>query len=144
MDYTSAFHISASGMAVEKARLDVAASNIANMHSAATNAAAAYRPLHVLAEPLPLTFSEQFGRLTTGGGGVRVAAVEPLPVAARLVYEPGHPYADGKGFVAYPGINHNAEMINLNTALRAYEANLAALGAAKSMASRTLDIGGKQ
>jgi flagellar basal-body rod protein FlgC len=144
MDYNSAFHISASGMAVEKARLDVTAANIANMHSAANSADAVYRPLQVLARPVPLTFSQQFGQLVTASGGVRVAAVEAQMVAARLVYEPGHPYADAKGFVAYPGVNHTAEMINLNTALRAYEANLAALGAAKTMASRALEIGGKQ
>lgn len=143
MDYSSAFHISASGLAVEKMRLDVTAANIANMHSATNSADAVYRPLKVVAQPEPLNFSVQFGRLVTTSGGVRVVAVEPQAVAARMVYEPGHPYADAKGFVAYPGVNHTAEMVNLNTALRAYEANLAALGAAKTMASRALEIGGK-
>lgn len=143
MDYSSAFHISASGMAVEKMRLDITAANIANMHSAGTSAESVYRPMQLLTRPVPLSFAQQFGQLVTASGGVRVASVEAQAVAPRMVYEPGHPYADAKGFVAYPGVNHTAEMLNLNTALRAYEANVAALGAAKAMAARSLEIGGK-
>lgn len=142
MDYNAAFQISASGMAVEKLRLDVTAANIANMNNAATNAAQAYRPLRVVSQAAPLSFGEQFDQLS--GGGVQVLAVEPQAVAPRMVYEPGHPYADAKGMVAYPGVNHTAEMVNLNTALRAYEANVAAMNAAKTMAARALDIGGQQ
>jgi flagellar basal-body rod protein FlgC len=143
MDYSAAFQISATGMAVEKMRLDVTAANIANMHSAAPNAASVYKAQRVVAQALPMTFSQQFGQLAgVLQGGVGVLAVESQDVAPRMVYEPGHPYADGKGFVAYPNINHTAEMVNLNTALRAYEANVVAMNAARVMAARTLDIGG--
>lgn len=145
MDYNAAFQISASGMAVEKLRLDVTAANIANMNNAAASAAAAYRPQRVISQEAPLAFSEQFGKLYgAAGGGVQVLAVEAEAVAPRMVYEPGHPYADAKGMVAYPAVNHTAEMVNLNLALRAYEANVAAMNAAKTMAARALDIGGQQ
>ena len=143
MDYSTGFQISASGMAVEKMRLDVTAANIANMHSAATTAGQVYRPLQVVSKQLPLTFSHEFGRLYAAHGGAQVASVEPQQVAPRMVYEPGHPYADTKGFVAYPGVNHTSEMMNLNIALRAYEANVAALNAAKTMAAHALEIGGR-
>ncbi len=144
MDYNAAFQISASGMAVEKLRLDVTAANIANMNNAAASAAQAYRPLRVLSQQAPLGFSQQFGQLAQAAGGVQVLAVEPQASAARMVYEPGHPYANAQGMVAYPGVNHTAEMVNLNVALRAYEANVAAMNAAKTMAARALDIGGQQ
>ncbi len=145
MDYNAAFQISASGMAVEKLRLDVTAANIANMNSAAATAAQAYRPSRVIGQAMPLAFGEQFGRMyAAGGGGVQVLAVEAQAVAPRMVYEPGHPYADAKGMVAYPAVNHTAEMVNLTTALRAYEANVAAMNAAKTMAARALEIGGQQ
>lgn len=144
MDYNTAFQISATGMAVEKMRLDVTAANIANLHSAAPSAAQVYRPQRVVSQSIPLTFSHQFGTLYAAHGGARVASLEAQTVAPRMVYEPGHPYADAKGFVAYPGIDHISEMMNLNTALRAYEANVVAMNAAKTMASRTLDIGGQQ
>lgn len=144
MDYNAAFQISASGMAVEKLRLDVTAANIANMNNAAANAAAAYRPQRVISQEAP-GFGAQFGKLYgAAGGGVQVLAVEAEAVAPRMVYEPGHPYADAKGMVAYPAVNHTAEMVNLNVALRAYEANVAAMNAAKTMAARALEIGGQQ
>jgi len=145
MDYHAAFQISASGMAVEKMRLDVTAANIANMNSAAPSASQVYRPLRVIAREAPLNFAQQFGQLVAlQGGGVEITSVEPQAVAPRMVHEPGHPYADAQGFVAYPGVNHTAEMMNMNTALRAYEANVAAMNAAKTMAARALDIGGNQ
>lgn len=142
MDYRQSFEISATGMAVEKLRLELTAANIANMNSASANAAELYRPLRLQAETVPLRFAQQFNQLAlAGGGGARVTGVAPMSVPARMVYEPGHRYADAKGFVAYPGVDHTAEMLNLNQALRAYEANVVAMNAAKVMASRTLDIG---
>lgn len=145
MDYRSAFQISASGMAVEKMRIDVTAANIANMHSAAPSASSVYQPMRVVAQAVPMSFSRHFGQMqTVGGGGARVVAVESQTVSANMVYEPGHPYADGKGFVAYPGVDQVSEMLNLNTALRSYEANVAAMNAARTMAARSLDIGNGQ
>jgi flagellar basal-body rod protein FlgC len=144
MDYSAAFQISASGMAVEKTRLEVTAMNLANMHSAAASAAQAYRPLKVITQAQPLTFAQHLGMLQAqAGGGVRVVSLDPSATPARLVYEPGHPYADHQGMVAYPAVDHTAEMLQLNTALRAYEANVVAMNAARTMASRTLEIGGQ-
>lgn len=144
MDYLSAFQISASGMAVEKMRLDLTTANIAAMHTAAPTAGSVYRPMRVLAEAVPMTFAQRFGQMAVSGGGARVVAVESDTAAPRQVYEPGHPYADAKGFVNYPAVDQVAEMLNVNTALRAYEANVAAMSAARSMAARALDIGGNQ
>lgn len=144
MDYSAGFQISASGMAIEKLRLDVTAANIANMHTAAPSAAQLYRPLQVVGQAIPLSFSQQFGQLAgVTGGGVQVGALAPQSVAPRMVYEPGHPFADSKGQVAYPGVNHASEMVNLSTALRAYEANVLAMNAARTMAARALEIGGQ-
>ena len=144
MDYHAAFQISASGMALEKMRLDVTAANIANMNTAAASAGQVFQPLRVLARPAAISFAQQFGQLSAvRSGGVEITGVEAQPVAARMVYEPGHAYADSKGFVAYPGVNHTAEMLTLNSALRAYEANVAAMSAAKAMATRALEIGGQ-
>jgi flagellar basal-body rod protein FlgC len=145
MDYGASFQISASGMALEKLRLDVTVANLANLHSAANSDAGVYQPLRVIGQTVPLSFAQQYGQLSLqSGGGVQVQSVASSYAAPRLVYEPGHPQADDKGFVHYPGINHTSEMVNVLSALRAYEANLVALGAAKTMATRTLEIGGTQ
>lgn len=143
MDYHAAFRIGAAGMALEKLKLEVTAANLANMHSAASGVERLYQPLRVLSTEQPLRFAEAFGRASAAGGGVLAGQVVPQQMAPRMVYEPGHPYADAKGFVAYPNINQQSEMMNLTVALRAYEANLTVMNAAKVMATRTLEIGGQ-
>ena len=144
MDYNASFHISATGMTVEKMRLDVTAANLANAHTTAAPGSALYKPLRVVSRENPLTFSEQYGNLVeTGGGGAQVVAVEPMNLAPTMVYEPGHPDADSKGFISYPGVNNTSEMVNMMSALRAYEANVVAMNAAKTMAQRALEIGGQ-
>lgn len=143
MDYNASFQISASGMAIEKLRLEVTAANLATMNVAAPSAVQVARPQTVMSAEHPLSFAYRFGQLLSAGGGVQATSLAPQATTARMVYEPGHPYADAKGFVAYPGVNHTSEMLNLNSALRAYEANVVAMTAAKTMAARTLDIGGQ-
>jgi len=144
MDYRALFQISATGMSVEKLRLEVTTSNIANMHSTAATPEQRYQPLRVLSQATPFAFSQQFDALySVPQAGTQIVGVEPQAVAPRLVYEPNHPHADSKGFVSYPGVNHTAEMVNLMSALRSYEANVIAMNAAKTMASRALDIGGQ-
>ncbi len=144
MDYNTSFQISASGMSVEKLRLDVTAMNLANMNSTAASVDQLYRPMRVISQEAPIGFAQQFGDLyAVQGGGTRVVSVEATATAPRMVYEPGHPYADSKGFVSYPGVNHSSEMVNMMAALHAYEANVVAMNAAKTMAARTLEIGGQ-
>jgi len=158
MNYLQAFAISASGMAVEKARVDITAVNIANAQSTRGADGAGFRPLRVVsaARSVPefssLLSAEQSGGAQSVRGfqgaqalrglqGAQIVAVRPVDTPPRLVLEPGHPDADERGFVAYPGINPVTEMVTLMTAVRVYEANVAALGAAKTMALKTLDLG---
>jgi flagellar basal-body rod protein FlgC len=69
-------------------------------------------------------------------------SVEFADRAARKVHDPGHPMADAQGFVAYPAVDAATEMVTLMSATRAYEANVAAMNAARTMALKALDIGG--
>jgi len=143
MDYGQAFEISASGMSVEKLRIDVTAVNIANMHSTAAADGTLFRPLRVVSRPLAPTFASQFeDGSAIGLRGAQVLGIQELAVTPKMVYEPGNPGADDKGMVALPGVDHVSEMVNLITALRAYEANVVAMNAAKVMASKALEIGG--
>lgn len=143
MSYLNSFQISASGMALEKLRFDLTVNNIANMHNAASSAAAVYAPQRVVTRAGSLSFAQQYGAaLALQGGGVEVQSILPQQVTARLAHEPGHPKADAQGNVYYPGIDHNQEMMNMVSALRAYEANVVAMNAARVMAARTLEIGG--
>jgi flagellar basal-body rod protein FlgC len=145
MDYTTAFQISAAGMTLERARVDVTALNLANMHASRAPDGTLYQPLRAVAKQGAIA---SFGTMYDAAQGQAALTmpqnvrVEAMNVAPRLVYEPGHPHADDRGYVSYPGVNHAGEMVNLVSALRAYEANVVAMNAAKTMALKALDIGG--
>jgi flagellar basal-body rod protein FlgC len=145
MDYLAAFAISGSGMAVEKLRLDVTAVNLANVNSSRSADGALFRPMRVVsgvrADPRFEAAMRSWGVTL---GGAQVQEVRPTDVPPRMVLEPGHPDADARGFVAYPGVNPVAEMTSLITAVRSYEANVIALNAAKVMAQKALEIGGSR
>ena len=59
----------------------------------------------------------------------------------RMVYEPGHPDADADGYVKMPNFSIITEMVDMMTASRAYEANVASVNVAKSMMLKALEIG---
>jgi len=144
MDYRSAFEISAAGMAIEKLRVDTTALNLANMHTTSKTEAGLFKPLTVVARKGLSNFDSLMDaeRADVAALGLPTAHVEALPTAPRYVHEPGHPHADDKGMVAYPGVNHTTEMVQLVTALRAYEANVAAATVTRALATRALEIGG--
>jgi flagellar basal-body rod protein FlgC len=143
MNYLNTFAISASGMTVEKARLDVTALNLANVHSTRAADGGAFVPMQVISTARQgALFAHHLGAAGLQGAGAKVLEVRPRNTAPRMVYEPGHPDADKKGFVSYPGVDPVGEMVNLISALRAYEANVAALNAAKTMALKALELGG--
>ena len=135
------FAISAIGMDVSRLRTDVAAMNLANAHVAVGPAGDGYRPLQVVARPVAsAAFAAQFEQ----GLQAPAVTVEPTRAAPRLVAEPGHPMADDKGFVRYPAIDHTREMFTMMEAMRAYEANVAAMNMSRAMALKALEIGGPQ
>lgn len=142
MDFGLAAAISASGMEVERARLDASAINLANVHTSRTVAGGGFKPLRVISQSGSRTFGNALDVLSGRVQGVSEVFVEEVDVPPRLVFEPGHPDADDKGFVAYPRIDSLTEMVNVMSAVRAYEANVIAMNAAKTMAMKALEIGG--
>jgi flagellar basal-body rod protein FlgC len=146
MDHRFAFAISMSGMALEQLRLDTATMNLAQMNVAAKPGSAVYRAQRVVSAEsagfAPVAFAGQFDRALAALTGAAATVATAAEAAPRLVLDPGHPDANERGYVAYPAIDHNTEMIQLMTAVRAYEANVIALNSAKTMAQRALDIGG--
>ncbi len=145
MDYQSAFAISAAGMSAEKLRADVAALNLANANTPLSAKGAGFQPLRVMSSTRATAAVRGFGAMVEQGLSVDQAlSVAPYRAPARRVYEPGHPQADKDGYVSYPGVDTLTEMMALMVASRAYEADVAAFNAAKSMAMKALEIGGRQ
>ena len=57
-----------------------------------------------------------------------------------LRYEPGHPAANGDGYVQMPNVNMLIEAVDMREAQRSYEANLNVIDATRRMMQRTLEI----
>ncbi len=146
MSFIYSLRISAAGMSAQRRRLDVIASNLANQQTTRTPAGGPYRRQDVVfqAEPLPEAAAGT-PDFAAGGReealvGVRVAAVVADPRPPLLKYEPQHPDADDRGYVAYPNVNPIEEMVNMLSASRSYEANLTMLKTAKEMANKTIEV----
>jgi flagellar basal-body rod protein FlgC len=60
---------------------------------------------------------------------------------SKSVFKPDHPLADNNGFIFKPNVNLAEEMITLNAATRAYEANVKAFNTYKEMAAKAMEIG---
>ena len=141
MDYVSVFAISAAGMAVERTRVEVAASNLAHANTVQDAGGNGYRPMRVIARSMP---PAAFARMVESEGmalALPTASIEAAPFPSRTVHDPGHLLADERGYVAYPGVDPATEMVSLMSAMRSYEANVAAMNTARTLALKTLEIG---
>jgi flagellar basal-body rod protein FlgC len=143
MNLFGMLEVSGSALGAERWRAEVVAANMANAETTRTAEGGAYRRqlLVFRAQPMP-RFPLLLARLRKAApdGGVRVERVvaDASPMPSR--YEPGHPDADGGGYVTYPNVNPVMEMADLLSAVRAYQLNAAAVQAAKSMIQQSLQI----
>jgi len=137
MDFTS-FDISASALTSQKVRMDVIAANLANINTTRTREGGPYRRQEVIFKSSP---KGRFDGHLNSAMGVDVVKIEEDKNPPKMVYDPSHPDADAKGFVAMPNISLMTEMVNMMLATRSYEANTTAISSAKSMYLRALDIG---
>jgi flagellar basal-body rod protein FlgC len=137
VDFLSALRVSSSGLAAERVRVNLAASNLANAESTRGPDGEPYRRLDPVLESVP--FGDQLAAAASPVG-VRVAEIAADAGPGRRVYSPQHPDADAEGFVTFPDVNPVHEVVNLMSASRAYEANAAAVETLKTMAQRALDI----
>jgi flagellar basal-body rod protein FlgC len=125
-----------SGLAAERLRMDVIASNIANADvTRGGPGGGPYRRRLVVFEPV---MDRALGEMPRG---VRVGGVVDDQTPFQVVYRPGHPDADSAGYVRMPNVEVPMEMVDLLTAARGYEADLNALKSLREMIVQTLGIG---
>lgn len=161
----SGLEISASGMRAQRIRQNTISSNIANAETTRTEKGGPYRRQFVVftagceqkdvrilnKEPALKGISTKDNHLPIPpenfpkderffGNGVEVSEIREDSRPPRLVYDPAHPDADEKGYVAMPNINIIEEMTDMIAATRAYEANVTAFNATKAMAMQALQL----
>jgi flagellar basal-body rod protein FlgC len=151
MGLFTTINTASTGLTAQRTRLDVIANNIANVNTTRTTEGGPFRRSRVVFRPrvskvywrspfLPKYLQQEIGR------GVRVTKVEKdYDAKPRLVYDPTHPDAiqsgPRKGYVEYPNVNVVNEMVDMISASRAYEANVAIMNGSKSMFLKALEIG---
>jgi flagellar basal-body rod protein FlgC len=151
MGMFSSINTAASGLTAQRTRLDVIADNIANVNTTRTTEGGVFRRKRVVFRPrvaqpywrspfLPDYLKNQIGK------GVRIEKIEKdYDASTRLVYDPSHPDAiktgPKAGYVEYPNVNIVNEMVDMISASRSYEANVAVIDGAKSMFFKALEIG---
>ena len=151
MGLFSSINTASTGLSAERMRLDVISDNIANANTTRTADGGPYRRSRVVFRPV---VNQPYWRtpflpekMDNGiGQGVRVSEIEKdMDSDLRLVYDPTHPDAiktgPKKGYVEYPNVNIVNEMVDMISATRAYEANVAVMDGSKSMFQKALSIG---
>ncbi len=129
-----ALDISTSALVAQRTRMEVVSANMANRFTT-MDAQGNYAPFRRRIAMF------QTGDPSTGNAeGVHVREIIQDPSDFRKVYEPGHKFADSQGYVNYPNIDPAMEMVNGLEATRAYEANITAIEATKSMIQSSLRI----
>jgi len=139
MDFFSAMDISATGLITQRYRMNVASENLANIDSTRTANGKPYRRKQVVLASVG-EHQEPFPQLMGRLGGARVSAIVEDQTPFRQVNRPGHPDADQNGNVLMPNVNAVLEMADIMSATRAYEANINAFTAAKSMITKSWEL----
>ncbi len=142
MDILTAMQISGSALKAERARLNITAMNMANANTTRTIEGGPYRAKSVVfaAKPLAKSFQDTLESSNERLRKVEVVKVVEDKTPFREIYDPSHPDADANGIVQMPNVNIVEQTVDMMNARRAYEANVTALSAAKSMALKAMDI----
>ena len=138
----SAMNIAATGMTAQQLRIDIVSQNIANANSTRGEDGNVYRrKTVVMAEKRRTAFGNVLETcMGQANSGVKVTGITTDMSDLKMVYDPDHPDAAENGYVSYPNVATVQEMTDMIDASRSFEANVTAFQAAKSMASKGLEI----
>ena len=132
MDLMQSMNTSASGMRAQSTRMNIISENIANAQSVISEDGGPYRRQLVFFQAV---------QNAQGAPEVKVSRVQKdYQTPLKMQYDPTHPLADDRGFVAMPNVSTNLENADMREASRAYEANMSAITTAKDMMQRSIDI----
>lgn len=133
MSLFNIFNVAGSAMSAQAQRLNAVSSNLANVDSTTSSTGQVYKAKQVVFSATPV------GNLESSGVKVQQIVEDNSP--PRLVFDPKHPMADEKGYVAMPNVNAVDEMVNMLSASRSYQTNVETMNAAKTLLLKTLTIG---
>ncbi len=143
MSLFSVLSVSASGMSAQRTRAELLVENLANAETTRTPEGGPYRRKDAVftSSPQVSPFAAVFQtEMVSGVNGVSVSDVVEDTREPDKRYLPGHPDADADGYVAFPRINPAEDMVDLLSAQRGYQGNVAAMTAIKDMILHSIDL----
>ncbi len=133
MSMFSIFNVSGSAISSQSQRLNVVASNLANVDAVAGPDGQPYKARQVVFQTTPMG--------PEGAAGVRVSSIKESNLPGRRVYQPDNPLSDPEGYVTHSNVNAVEEMVNMISASRSYQNNVEVMNTAKTLLLKTLQMG---
>jgi flagellar basal-body rod protein FlgC len=133
MSMFSIFNVSGSAISAQSQRLNVVASNLANVDAVAGPDGKAYKARQVVFQTVPMG--------SEGSTGIKVNAITENDTPGRRVLDPANPAADEQGYVTHSNVNAVEEMVNMISASRSYQNNVEVMNTAKTLLLKTLQMG---
>jgi len=140
MDFLTSMDTSASGLFAQRKRMDIIASNLANIETTRTEAGGPYRRKMVVMKSKPMA-SDFKNIFNSKLAGVQIEDIIEDKSPFKKVYNPSHPDADENGYLFKPNVDLIVETTNMLMAKRAFEANIAAIKATRKMVLKALELG---
>jgi flagellar basal-body rod protein FlgC len=130
------FDIAGSGMNAQNLRMNVVASNLANVDAVSSSVEDTYRAR----QPVFRAVLDQ-ANLRSPAVGVQMAGVVESEAPLVREYAPQHAKADEDGYIYRPNVSVVEEMANMISASRAYQNNVEVVNATRQMLSATINLG---
>lgn len=137
MSLFNIFDVASSGLRAQNVRLNLTASNLANVNTVVGSKAEAYRSRH----PVFSAVLDSIGTNRSGIGGVETTDVVESRAEPDARYFPGHPLADDNGYVYSSNVSAVDEMTDMISASRSYQLNVELMTASKKLVEKTLTLG---
>ena len=130
------FDIAGSAISSQSQRLNVVASNLANVDTVAGPDGQAYKARQVTFQTVMMDAGDGMP-----SAGVKVSNISEDQAPGRRVHDPSSPSADADGYVTYSNVNAVDEMVNMISASRSYQNNIEVMNTAKNLLMKTLQLG---
>lgn len=136
------FNIAGSALNSQIVRMNLAASNLANVNSVSNTEEGAYRAQRAVFKTIveDVTFQKQDQITNRYGGGVNIKELSFDKTPVRKLYDPGNPVADKDGYVYQTNVSEVGEMVDMMSAARSYQNNVETVNTAKQLMMRTVEM----
>lgn len=136
------FNIAGSALNSQMVRMNLAASNLANVNSVSNTEEGAYRAKRAVFKTIVDDVASPKIEQGTGGygGGVNIKNLTYDKNPVRKLFDPGNPLADKDGYVYQSNVSEVGEMVDMMSAARSYQNNVETVNTAKQLMMRTVEM----